>query len=172
MPNRGKALTKYVKVIVAELCLEHPYWNGKAVHKALHARLAEEAYPRESDKWPQYSAIAKLLARLWDRRFVVDWRSDQPWSLLSLSVFPLPSHVIPSVLSVSVAARMEDASVSIREARWLAQLDFVPGTEERLKWARVLASKERAMDLAEVSACEPDEWLVDSLDWDIARTLC
>lgn len=95
----------------------------------IHEQLLKQYKGKKRVKIPKVSTIEKMLGRLPKEPETI----DGPWSIHSLSDFPIPAEALPSVLRLSVAKRENVArDLTIREAQWIARLYSIVRDDRRL----------------------------------------
>lgn len=98
--------------------------SAKQVRNTLINRLKQEGYPEE--EIPKIRTIQQRLktARKRENEFQVFSKVDesQPWSMLTLNIFPLPPESIPSILQQWRYSINLDVTFTIRQAKWTSRL--------------------------------------------------
>ncbi|MBI4303955.1 MAG: hypothetical protein HY665_06415 [Chloroflexi bacterium] len=155
---KGPRIDDEMRRAIAAIHRSHPDWRIKEV-KAEADRLYE-------GRAPGFSAVQKELAKITLVEETPAFKYlDRPWSMGTLSKFPIPPEAIPKLLEIqrnfssshSISSTSPNPStnmipscpLTIREARWVANL-HVQIEDKILLWmaAHAYASYEERCDLA------------------------
>lgn len=151
---KGAHLTQRIKELIAQIHLEHPGYGATQVRADLLKLMKDEGIDRNfGPDYPSLSAVQKVLTTI---RAKLDNRPpevkglDKPWSVSSLSKYPIPPEALPVVLKVYAIWETVDLSAystlatkgftkqifSVRLALWVARLSkLFSETAELAVWA-------------------------------------
>ena len=136
---KGPILGPEVAGLIGAIHKDHPNWKSPRVLMEVKYLLREEAQkqkqPLPPPNWPSLSAVQKLLAIIRENeKKLLDLDEDKPWSLGALSANSVPPEILPKLLSVWFYMQENPYSppLTIREARWVAQLSGMTDSVELL----------------------------------------
>ena len=114
MPGkRGPTISQIVRREVRKRALERPRGPRGALAVELQTLIR-----RWGEPVPSRETLEKIISEMRNS----DDDQDRPWSLVSISLYPMPSEAIPYVLKVWGRAIEKDNPITIREALWVARL--------------------------------------------------
>ena len=132
MPRRPVSDIAKHRIVGAYLALREEKGrepSASAVLKAYRLQVGD------SFEKPRYRlslrSVQRILKEL--RVRVTETETDplqQPWSMATLDLYPLPPDTLPAVLRVWKARVEESRGFTVREAQWTARLSFVAGEED------------------------------------------
>ena len=99
---KGTVLTKEVRALIAEVAREYHYRGAKVIRDEVIRRLPD-VFSYADPGWPGLSIVRKVLANIrqnLDKRPPEAKGIDTPWSVGSLSQYPIPPEALPMVLRV------------------------------------------------------------------------
>lgn len=139
---KGPHLTDRIKQMIAEIYVaDHQIRPGRAQEELLKRMKAEGLDEIFGSNYPSRSTVSKELKSLRERDEARSPKSqglDEPWTIGSLSEYPIPSDVLPRLFPIWLTNQENPASppLSVREARWIAQLS---GMTEDIELLRLMA---------------------------------
>ena len=155
---RNPIITDEIKGRIGEFYSRHPNWKAKDIQHRV-SQLLRKDNPELPQNYPGLSAIQKVLATIRKReKELVDSSEDKPWTLDNLRGNSLPHEVLPKVFSIWLKKQEEAVSppLSIREARWIAQLSSMTDDIELLqRMAEWCAEWELIGELTETAQLSP-----------------
>ena len=136
--GRPAKLTDELKREISRIRLHHKkQWKAPDIRNELRFLLEEKQRKDVNEKglnWedalirdeaerllPGLSSIQKYLKNT-KGNYDKEQEEDNPWSLSSLTNFPIPPEALPSVLEVWLRTRYEFLYFTIREAKWVSRL--------------------------------------------------
>lgn len=129
--KRGRAqIGAEQEAIIAKYALDFPGINRTELAEKIQAEV----------KWPGKAPEIEVLERKISLyRNACDSPIDMPWTLDSLKEHPLPPEVLPKLFQIWLYKQesRSEHSLTIREARWIAQLS---GMTEDIELLRVVAN--------------------------------
>ncbi len=144
---KGPRVTPEIEQLIARVYIEHNGWTAKQVRNEVHERLKREnpALIQAHAKFPSVSIVEKKLASL-KTKGIAPQTEDRYWTRVTLAQYPMPPDALPAVLKVWAEALRKDKPLTIRQAKWAAQLCRVFKDADRLWSAAVECSYwERAL---------------------------
>ncbi|MGA2670444.1 MAG: hypothetical protein ABSF21_03375 [Dehalococcoidia bacterium] len=130
---RSVLLSPETKALIARVYLQNPKQKAPQVRLKVWQDTHKEN-PALPKKWPSLSSIQKELARI-RREMNEPSPEEMPWTLDTLRDNPLSPEVLPKVFQIWLTNQENPFSppLSIREARWIAQLSSMTEDVERLR---------------------------------------
>jgi len=151
---KGPHLTDRIKQMIAEIYVaDHQIKPGRAQEELLKRMKAEGLDEIFGSNYPSRSTVSKELKSLRERDEARSPKSqglDEPWTIGSLSEYPMPSDVLPRLFPIWLHNQEDPSSplLTIREARWIAQLsDMTEDTEMLRVMAEMCAEYELIAEL-------------------------
>lgn len=140
---RSVLLSPETKEIIARVYLQNPKQKAPAVRLKVWQATHKEN-PALPKNWPSLSSIQKELAII-RHKLNEPGPEDEPWTLDTLRDNPIPPEALPKVFQIWL--HMEEnpfsPALTIREARWIAQLSSMTEDIELLRlMAQVYAEQE------------------------------
>lgn len=116
---KGPLIKRAIRNEIASRCLENPTLKAKEIQAEMARKYGDAA--------PGLSAVQKELARIHKDPGRLNKELDQPWSVGSLSKYPIPAESIPTVIELQVMRNNSGTVVgrsflTIRQAQWVARL--------------------------------------------------
>ncbi len=125
---KGPHLTDRIKQMIAEIYVaDHQIKPSRAQEELLKKMKADGLNQIFGSNYPSRSTVSKELKSLRERDEARSPKSqglDEPWTIGSLSEYPIPSDVLPRLFPIWLHRQEDPKSplLTIREARWIAQL--------------------------------------------------
>jgi len=128
---RSVLLSPETKALIARVYLQNPKQKAPEVRLKVWQTTHKED-PTLPKNWPSLSSIQKELARI---RRPEPSPEDKPWTLDTLRDKPLPPEALSKVFQIWLYNQESPSTppLSIREARWIAQLSSMTEDVERLR---------------------------------------
>lgn len=137
---KGPHLTDGIKQMIAEIYVaDHQIKPGRAQEELLKSMKAEGLNEIFGSNYPSRSTVSKELKSLRERDEARSPKSqglDEPWTIGSLSEYPIPSDVLPRLFPIWLHCQEDPKSplLTIRQARWIAQLSSMTDDVELLRF--------------------------------------
>jgi len=149
---KGYHLTPEVKDLIAHIYLDHPGYGPTKIHEELLNRMKETGLDKKyGSDWPGVSAVGKVVAEIRERDIARPpelKRLGSPWSLGSLTEYPIPPEALPTVVSFYKKRLAEGGVLLIREALWTARLYKLSDPPDLVwDWASLYALYEELSEL-------------------------
>lgn len=112
---------KKIQLDIERLFRKHPKWKAPTIRRELLVTYKEET--------PSSSYIRNKLKEIRDN----DAKGsvlDQPWSLGSLSTYPIPYEVLPWLNWLAEDMRKNGYPITIRDVLWIARLSVLPSKDK------------------------------------------
>jgi hypothetical protein len=125
---RGNVLPESMKILIAQVYLEHPDWRTRKIREEVIRRWHQASLNYDDPNWPGLSAVQKLLAEYRKKHEEQAFELkelDRPWGILDTAKYPIPPEILPTVLEAWGMKLEEDNPITIREALWIARLYYV-----------------------------------------------
>lgn len=132
---KGPILTPEVTGLIASVHRKHPKWKAPEIRNWVIPILHEDN-PNLPPQWPTLSTVQKVLAPVRKKeKELADSSEDKPWNLDALRDDPLPPEVLLKLFPIWLMKQENPLSppLSIREARWIAQLSSMTDDIELLR---------------------------------------
>jgi hypothetical protein len=145
---RSVLLSPETKALIARVYLQKPKQKAPEVCFKVW-QITHKENPALPKNWPSLSSIQKELARI-RRGMNEPSPEDKPWTLDTLRDKPLPPEALPKVFQIWLYKQINSTSppLTIREARWIAQLSSMTEDIELLRLvAEMCAERELIGDL-------------------------
>jgi len=136
---KGAYLTPRIKELITQTHLDDRQIRPIEARKLLLKRMkAEGLHEIFGPNFPSISTVSKELKSLRERDEARSPKSqglDEPWTIGSLSEYPIPSDVLPRLFPIWLHRQEDPTSppLTIREARWIAQLSSMTQDMELLE---------------------------------------
>jgi len=130
---RSVLLSPETKALIARIYRENPKQKAPQVRLKVW-EITHQEDPTLPRNWPSLSSIQKELAPI-RKKLNEPPRDDMPWTLDTLRDNPIPPEALPKVLQIWLSNQEAPSSppLSIREAKWIAQLSSMTEDVERLR---------------------------------------
>lgn len=124
MPRKAgtKNVDERLRNAIVALKALQPDWSASQIRNQL---MAHQSYGLAKFRIPQPRAIQHIL-KVYKPQLQISLLLEQPWSLGTLSQYPVANGSIPVLLVEQAHRRDNGTSLSIRQARWIARLLRVP----------------------------------------------
>lgn len=152
---KGPIITEYAKMVISEICEDHPNWRAKDVQREANRKLQSKA--------PKLNAVQKIMQQRRKIAEGVDTNLDAPWSLGLSAIYRIPSEANPELIEVWKWCFVVGLTFTVREARWVARLREIVPYEYLYVFAVVYARREKACQLLGFPAT-----LAPELDFQVA----
>jgi len=136
---KGAYLTPRIKELITQTYLDDRQIRPTEARKLLLKRMkAEGLHEIFGPNFPSISTVSKELKSLRERDEARSPKSqglDEPWTIGSLSEYPISSDVLPRLFPIWLHRQEDPTSplLTIREARWIAQLSSMTQDMELLE---------------------------------------
>lgn len=122
---RGPKIDKNIERMILQVHEANPDLTAKEVQAELWNLKEWKMIPLKSfpENWPGVDAIQKLIKEARDRKIRTgpDFR-DRPWSLVSLSRYPVPPEALPFILKVWARSMEINNPLTINQALWVSRI--------------------------------------------------
>lgn len=136
---KGAYLTPRIRELITRLYLDDRQIRPIEAHKLLLQKMkAEGLHEIFGPSFPSISTVSKELKSLREKDEARSPESkglDEPWTIGSLSEYPIPPDVLPRLFPIWLHRREDPTSplLTIREARWIVQLSGMTEDMELLE---------------------------------------
>lgn len=135
---KGPYLTDRIKSLIAGIYNGDPQIKPTKARTLLLKSMREEGLNETfGSDFPSVSAVSKVLKEL---REMDEARPphlkklDRPWSITTLSEYPVSPEALPTVLEGWMAAQAKEEPLTIREAQWISHIyPVAKACAERMK---------------------------------------
>jgi hypothetical protein len=122
---RGPKIDKNIERMILQVHEANPDLTAKEVQTELWKTKEWKMIPSKSfpENWPGVDAIQKLIKEARDRKIRTgpDFK-DRPWSLVSLSKYPVSPEALPFILSVWARSMEINDPLTINQALWVSRI--------------------------------------------------
>jgi hypothetical protein len=182
---RGPKIDKNIERLIIQVHEANPNLTAKEVQVGLWETKEWKMIPAKNfpENWPGVDAIQKLIKEARDRKIRTGPDiKDRPWSLVSLSKYPVPSEALPFILKVWARSMEKNDPLTINQALWISRIytlfkaKTLGDLEDTSKAGEVkppfsLKEYQRQSKLNHLLISMPTDLKVIDLLWAIVKTL-
>jgi len=115
------AFDKKIQLDIEHLHGKNPRWKAPRIRKELLAKYGKQI--------PSSSYIRNKLKEIRDNE-AKGSVLDQPWSLASLTTYPVPYDILPWLSWLAEDMRKHGGLITIRDALWIGRLSVLPAEDK------------------------------------------
>jgi hypothetical protein len=122
---RGPKIDKNIERLIIRIHEENPDLIAKEVQAELWETKEWKIIPPKSypENWPGVDAIQKIIKEARDRKIRIGPDTkDRPWSLVSISRYPISPEALPFILRVWARSIEINNPLTINQALWVSRI--------------------------------------------------